>query len=299
MSSENSPNPVEESARQKLREAISSFGRPICNDARLCEAILRDLCPQARREIFLLVSAQRENVAVDLLSRNGHPEDALIDTLVRRLEQNLGLSNEPAKWSVESWRAALDSNPGLHLHPKPVPIYPGGETSFSSRRRPTSAPGTLDWPWISTCITATFAAFAALSVLVTVALWRNLNSWQAVAFQSIALLIGLTISFGLELLALRSFSQLSAPDYRAWGRKVSWPLIAALAVLILLPCVPAGALLVWTVQWITYTPPAPSAVFFHAGRAIESLILVVFLIMWVRSMMIVVARVAGPIHPDW
>ena len=56
-------------ARQRLREAIAIYGRAAFEEPRRCEAILRDCCPTAPREVFLLVSALRENVAGELVAQ--------------------------------------------------------------------------------------------------------------------------------------------------------------------------------------------------------------------------------------
>ena len=36
--------------RQKLQTLISQFGVAVCNDVKRCEALLKDLCPQNKRE---------------------------------------------------------------------------------------------------------------------------------------------------------------------------------------------------------------------------------------------------------
>ena len=73
---------VSDLAREKLREAVVAFGRQAFAEPRRCEAILRDLCPNAPREIFLLVSALRENVAAQLISQGAMPEEAPIRRIV-------------------------------------------------------------------------------------------------------------------------------------------------------------------------------------------------------------------------
>ena len=37
--------------RQKLQALISQFGVAVCNDVKRCEALLKDLCPQNKREV--------------------------------------------------------------------------------------------------------------------------------------------------------------------------------------------------------------------------------------------------------
>src|SRR4051794_39514612 len=100
---------VSEMARDKLREAVVAFGRHAFSDPRRCEAILRDLCPSAPREIFLLVSALRENVASELISGGAVPEEAVAAKLTHRLSESLGLAEDAARWAVESWHFALDN----------------------------------------------------------------------------------------------------------------------------------------------------------------------------------------------
>jgi len=50
--------------RQKLQYIISQFGRVVCDEPKRCEALLRDLCPENRREINLLI-CDNDNVTVD------------------------------------------------------------------------------------------------------------------------------------------------------------------------------------------------------------------------------------------
>jgi len=94
--------------RQKLAEMIRRFGREIAGDARRCEALLRDACPQHKQEIFVLVSAAKESVGVELLgSSGGMPKEAMFSRLTKRLHENLGLPENLARWAVESWALAL------------------------------------------------------------------------------------------------------------------------------------------------------------------------------------------------
>ncbi len=81
----------------------------MANDPRRCEALLRDLCGEHRREINLLISAARERIAFDLLTRHDTvPLGLLSGQLIDRLEEHLGLTNEAAEWAVHSWGLALD-----------------------------------------------------------------------------------------------------------------------------------------------------------------------------------------------
>ncbi len=94
--------------RQKLAELVRRYGPEIAGDARRCEALLRDACPQHKREIVVLVSAAKESVGIELLNNSsGVPKEVLLSRLAKRLHDNLGMAEDFAQWAVESWALAL------------------------------------------------------------------------------------------------------------------------------------------------------------------------------------------------
>ena len=94
---------------KKLSQILLAHGLTICDDPRRCENLLRDLCAQHKREIFALVSALKERVVADLISGRGTlPRQLSLNRLSKRMQENLGLSEEAARWAVESWAMALD-----------------------------------------------------------------------------------------------------------------------------------------------------------------------------------------------
>lgn len=110
---------MNEQVRQKLREIIIRHGRQMLSDARLCESLLRDYCGQYKKEIFVLVCAVREQVAADLLiSQDTVPREMLHTLLVKRLQNNLALTEEASRWAVEAWSQAVAGLPpdGAHKH---------------------------------------------------------------------------------------------------------------------------------------------------------------------------------------
>jgi DNA-binding beta-propeller fold protein YncE len=144
--------------REKLAELVTRFGRSLIDDPRRAEGLLRDVCGEHRREVSVLVSALRERVAADLqASQSGQPKAILLGRLTKRLEDNLGLAPEPARWAVESWALALGVVSEAELRasrpaaPKPAsskaPTAPKGgsrasPTSTSKARTSTLKPGT-------------------------------------------------------------------------------------------------------------------------------------------------------------
>jgi len=108
---------MEPSVRDTLRQLIVRYGHALCDDPRRCEAMLRDLCGQHKREVFILVSALRQRVAADLLGGGGGlPTPLLLGRLRRRLEDELALTGEAAHWAVETWALVL----GIIAGPGPL-----------------------------------------------------------------------------------------------------------------------------------------------------------------------------------
>ncbi|HEV2859942.1 MAG TPA: hypothetical protein VGX48_02970 [Pyrinomonadaceae bacterium] len=94
--------------RRTLRELIARHGTGLCSDARRCEGLLRDLCGEHRREINILMGALEERVPLDLLAGKGSmPLGLLLSRLSKRLEEQLALTTEAARWAVDSWALAL------------------------------------------------------------------------------------------------------------------------------------------------------------------------------------------------
>jgi TPR repeat protein len=94
--------------RQKLRELIAEHGLSLCDDPRRVEAMLKDLCGQHKREIFVLVSAMKERVVEDLRNSQATvPTSILLPRLAKRLHDNLGLTEDIASWAVETWAWVL------------------------------------------------------------------------------------------------------------------------------------------------------------------------------------------------
>lgn len=94
--------------RQKLREIILQYGRSLCDEPKRCEAFLQDFCSQYRKEVSVLIIALKERVPADLLaSPNSTPPVVLLARLTKRLKDNVSLTEDAARWAVESWGLAL------------------------------------------------------------------------------------------------------------------------------------------------------------------------------------------------
>ena len=104
--------------REKLRELIVSFGTTLANDPKRLEGLLKDYCASCRKEVNALVNAAKEGIPAEILAAgDGTSWEALGSRLIRRLEDELGLAEEVARWAVESWTMAL----GIKLPADPPP----------------------------------------------------------------------------------------------------------------------------------------------------------------------------------
>ena len=93
--------------REVLIDIVAKYGEPLLASPLRTEGLLKDYCGEFRREIFVLVSCLRVGV-VDQLLRQGGPSVKLVCArLALKLEQNLAISGDVAKWAVESWAIAL------------------------------------------------------------------------------------------------------------------------------------------------------------------------------------------------
>ena len=121
-----------------LRDIIRAHGRPLADDPRRVEAMLRDLAGEHRREISVLVGAAREGVPAELMSSRGAvPAAVLEERLARTLQDNLGLSEDAARWAVTTWAAALT---GAGTAASSSAVTPTGSSSTSVPSLP-SLPG--------------------------------------------------------------------------------------------------------------------------------------------------------------
>jgi hypothetical protein len=126
--------------RQKLCELIIQYGRSLCDNPQRCEAFLRDYCGQYKREIFLLVSALKQGVAKDLLNSSNVPIELLLGRLIKQIQKDLGLTEESARYAVESWAQALGKLTVKEPNPNPSPPKPSPPPNPLPPTPPTPEP---------------------------------------------------------------------------------------------------------------------------------------------------------------
>ena len=95
--------------RQQLNYLIAHYTSRVCDDTRRCEAILKDLCPEHKRELNLLISALKEKIPQELMKAPAHiTPEFTIKVLAQRLHDHQGIAEHFALWAVESWALALN-----------------------------------------------------------------------------------------------------------------------------------------------------------------------------------------------
>jgi hypothetical protein len=108
---------------QILRDWIKTQGPGVCDDPRRVEAYLKDFCGQHKREIFVLVQAIREKVVADLRQGPTPPftPEIFQARLAQRLHDNLGLSEDIARWTVAGWCEVLEIAVAAPAQTTPTP----------------------------------------------------------------------------------------------------------------------------------------------------------------------------------
>ena len=107
--------------RRTLSELVVRYGPSLGDDPKRVGGLLRDFCGEHKREVFVLISAAEEHVPADLRAQQDSvPHNILLAQLTRRLQENLALTQDAARWGVESWALAL----GVIENPLPGPCDP-------------------------------------------------------------------------------------------------------------------------------------------------------------------------------
>lgn len=128
--------------RQKLCELVRSMEPGLLDQPQRLRGILSDECPGCRREVNVLLTALQHRVAADLQTRSANlPWAIQAARLVKRLVEDAALSEDAARWAVDSWGLALGATSAVAppLVPAPVPAPAGPAVAVAVRAEPRTS----------------------------------------------------------------------------------------------------------------------------------------------------------------
>lgn len=263
--------------RDALCELAARYGPGLLRDAQRCDAMLRDLCPGRKREIFLAVAALREGVAGDLYDhRETMPAGMLTAQGTRRLADNLGLAEDAARSAVELWLPAVEAM-GSWTEPPSSPSWsPSATTALAT------GPG-LDREWLLCCGGALALSAAALGFIGRAALWHGWTELGQWGLDTGVFSAGLGLCwFGLASIATR-MRRIRVPRHAP--ERLALGLTFDVLTLLGLPVVPPVAVALWAGEWTGHLHVYGAAhdLVFHLGRMLQTVILAVFLFFWIQT----------------
>lgn len=143
-----------------LHTILANHGRDACDDARICKGLLLDYCGKYRLETSALVHAVEERCVIDLIAAQG-PLGIRLTQLTKRLEDNLGLRQDVARWAIESWALAL----GMALPAQPAPRSSQASPVVNTAARPVR-------------VRSVFPSRAMLAITIALGIGGGLALWR-------------------------------------------------------------------------------------------------------------------------
>ncbi len=99
---------MNEKPRQTLCDLLRSHGVSLSHDRARCSGLLRDHCGTFKAETTVLLAAMEEGVPASLTGQSGNfAPEIIISQLVKKMQTDRHLTEEAARWAVESWALAL------------------------------------------------------------------------------------------------------------------------------------------------------------------------------------------------
>lgn len=116
-----------------LERLVKGYGASLIREPGRCEALLRDLCPNEKREIAVLVAAIRHGIcdALQAMQSNLAAGD-MVSSLSARLYEEAAIDRDWALWGTAAWAAALGIEAGNVAASLPTPAAGAAVTSSAS-----------------------------------------------------------------------------------------------------------------------------------------------------------------------
>jgi len=139
-----------------LNDILRQYGYSLLTNPARLNAFLLDLAGDYRIETRLLVLAARENIPLNLMEPPTNiPATLLLGRLVKQIQDDWGLTQENAEWTINAWNQALDRpffstptelkqiNPAVSDSIKSVPIDIPSQNDIPSTPVILSTPTTV------------------------------------------------------------------------------------------------------------------------------------------------------------
>lgn len=92
----------------KLKSLLDRYGIGLLGESGRLRGLLHDDCPQAKREVSVLMQALEERVPQDLMRvHSGEPIQSLTPRLAKRLSDEKGMAPNASRWAVDTWAEGL------------------------------------------------------------------------------------------------------------------------------------------------------------------------------------------------
>lgn len=105
---------MNDEASAHLLRLLKEKGPELINNPQRCRGLILDNFVGFRAEANALISALNNHIPAALLSApKSAPRKATVSALARRLQSELNMDAQAARWAVESWATALSATPAL------------------------------------------------------------------------------------------------------------------------------------------------------------------------------------------
>jgi hypothetical protein len=286
---------VEDELRAALDRLIQLHGRGLCREPQRLEAMMRDLCPGRRREVFLLVSAVKEQIVSEMLvSVDVIPDDLVVARGSRRLQDSLGLSEDSARWAVALWLPA--SRVLATMPDTPLKLELAPQAASVEDLAPQGEAPVFDWRWLGLCVAALGCTAAGLATVTWFALHHTANTLRDWTIETGLLAVGLGVAAGGLTAVSSALRRSIAPNHRGLGRnRAAAAMLLDIAVLLALPMFVVGAPAVWVAEWVfeLHLEGQPHDLPFQLGRILQSLAIAAALVVWVRASIGIQGKIAS------
>jgi outer membrane lipoprotein SlyB len=132
-----------------LKSLIDRYGATLTGEAPRLRGLLQDECPQAKKEISVLLQALEQRVPQDLLRvHSGEPIQSLSSRLAKRLSDEKAMSPAASQWAVQAWAHGMGVESAL---------FSGGSEAadlWPDESAPAAAITAANEPLIASSITA-------------------------------------------------------------------------------------------------------------------------------------------------